>query len=177
TNAGLKPAGESLRQLAALKPDVVLPAHGDVIRTGAAEALARTAAAVEEVSFLKSFERYTKERLKDPPRYRFLAKEQAESNCSKPWSGLSEHLFLTGNTYVLVSKDNTFLVVDPWDPHSARQIPKLKAERRLGALEVVLVSHAHYDHYDGVYSILEREKPQVWTLDHVAPPLTDPYLP
>ena len=80
--------------------------------------------------------------------------EQAESNGSKPWSQVSEHLFLTGNTYVLVSKEErAFLVVDPWDPHSAKQLPKLKADQRLGKLEVVLCSHAHFDHYDGVYSI------------------------
>jgi glyoxylase-like metal-dependent hydrolase (beta-lactamase superfamily II) len=176
TNAGLKPAGESLRLLAALKPSLLLPAHGEAITRDTVEALRQTAAAVEEVSFLKSFERYTKERLKDAPRYRFLAKEQAESNGSKPWSRISTHLFLTGNTYVLVSKDNTFLVIDPWDPHSARQLPKLKADQRLGAMEVVLFSHAHYDHYDGIYSILEREKPEVWTLDHVATPLADPNL-
>ena len=69
--------------------------------------LSQTADAVEEVGFLKSFERYTKERVKNAPQYAFLvAKEQAESNGSKPWSQVSEHLFLTGNTYVLVSKDD-----------------------------------------------------------------------
>jgi glyoxylase-like metal-dependent hydrolase (beta-lactamase superfamily II) len=177
TWAGLKPAYESLRKLRGVKPDVLLPAHGDVIARDADGALARTAAAVEAVAFLKSFERYTKERLKNPPNYAFLAREQAESDGSKPWSRLSEHLFLTGNTYVLVSKDDrAFLVIDPWDPHSARQIPKLKADQRLGPLEVVLCSHAHFDHYDGVYTILEREKPQVWTLDRVAVPLADPNL-
>jgi glyoxylase-like metal-dependent hydrolase (beta-lactamase superfamily II) len=177
TWAGLKPAYESLRKLRGLRPDVLLPAHGDVIARDADGALARTAAAVEEVAFLKSFERYTKERLKNPPSYAFLAREQAESNGSKPWSRLSEHLFLTGNTYVLVSKDDrAFLVIDPWDPHSARQIPELKADQRLGPLEVVLCSHAHFDHYDGVYTILEREKPQFWALDRVAVPLADPNL-
>jgi glyoxylase-like metal-dependent hydrolase (beta-lactamase superfamily II) len=177
TDAGLKPAGQSLRRLARLKPDVLLPAHGAVIDKDAVPALEQTAAAVEEVGFLKSFERYTKERLKDAPRYRFLAREQAESNGSKPWSQISEHLFLTGNTYVLVSKeDRAFLVVDPWDPHSARQIPKLQADQRLGKLEVVLCSHAHFDHYDGVYTILSRDKPAVWTLDRVAIPVADPAL-
>ena len=177
TDAGLKPAGQSLRRLARLKPDVLLPAHGPVIDKETLSALAQTAAAVEEVAFLKSFERYTKERLKDAPRYRFLAREQAESNGSKPWSQISEHLFLTGNTYVLVSKEErAFLVVDPWDPHSARQIPKLQADQRLGKLEVVLCSHAHFDHYDGVYTILSRDKPAVWTLDRVAIPVADPAL-
>jgi glyoxylase-like metal-dependent hydrolase (beta-lactamase superfamily II) len=175
TDAGMKPAAASLHKLAALKPDVLLPAHGDVIGRDPVRALEQTAAAVEEVAFLKSFERFTKERLKNPPDYPFLAKEQSATNGSKPWSRLSEHLFLTGNTYVLVSKDGSFLVVDPWDPHSAKQIPKLKADQKLGPLEVVLCSHAHFDHYDGVYAIFEREKPEVWTLDRVAEPIAEPF--
>src|SRR5260370_41793804 len=103
------------------------------------------------MAFLKSFERFTKRRLKDAPQYQFLAKEQATSNGSKPWSRVSEHLWLTGNTYVLVSKDNTCLVVDPWDKRSADQITKLRTEKNLGPVEVGMFSHAHYDHYDGVY--------------------------
>ncbi|HEY7327078.1 MAG TPA: MBL fold metallo-hydrolase [Gemmataceae bacterium] len=177
TDAGLKPAAQSLHKIAQLKPGVLLPAHGPVIEKDAARALEQTAAAVEEVAFLKSFERFTKQRLKEPPSYRFLAREQAESNGSKPWSKISEHLFLTGNTYVLVSKEErAFLVVDPWDPHSARQLPKLKEDQELGKLEVVLTSHAHFDHYDGVYSILQRDKPRLWTLDRVAIPVADPSL-
>lgn len=177
TDAGLKPAGQSLRKLAQLKPSVLLPAHGPILERDAAKALEQTAGAIEEVAFLKSFERFTKQRLKDPPRYRFLAREQAESNGSKPWSQISEHLFLTGNTYVLVStQERAYLVVDPWDPHSARQLPKIKQDQRLGKLEVVLCSHAHFDHYDGVYSILQRDKPQLWTLDRVAIPVADPSL-
>jgi glyoxylase-like metal-dependent hydrolase (beta-lactamase superfamily II) len=177
TDAGLRPAAKSLRKLAALAPAVLLPAHGDVIRRDTVAALEKTASAVEEVAFLKSFERYTKERLKNAPKYAFLAKEQAGTNGSKPWSKISEHLWLTGNTYVLVSKDNAALVVDPWDPHSAKQIPLLqKADKRIGKIEVVLCSHAHFDHYDGAYVLLERHKPKVWALDRVATPIADPFL-
>jgi glyoxylase-like metal-dependent hydrolase (beta-lactamase superfamily II) len=177
TDAGLKPAGESLRKLAALKPATLLPAQGPVVSKGAVAALEKAAANVEEMAFLKSFERYTKQRLGDAPQYKFLAKEQAESNGSKPWTQVSDHLFLTGNTYVLTSKDSdTFLVVDPWGELSARQIAKLKADRKLGALEVVMFSHAHYDHYDGIYSLPDRDKFSVWTLDRVAVPIADPAL-
>jgi glyoxylase-like metal-dependent hydrolase (beta-lactamase superfamily II) len=174
TDAGLTPTGKSLRKLAALKPDVLLPAHGPVINKGAVAALAKTADAVEEVAFLKSFERYTKKRLRKAPNYRFLVKEQAESNGSKPWSKVSDHLYLTGNTYVLVSKDNACLVVDPWAPHSKPQLDKLRKDRKLGPIEVVMFSHAHYDHYDGIYDLPGREKAKVWTLDKVADVVADP---
>jgi glyoxylase-like metal-dependent hydrolase (beta-lactamase superfamily II) len=175
TAAGLSPAAESLRKLSRLNPSVLLPAHGPVIARNCKRALTRTARAVEEVAFLKSYERYTKERLQDAPKYAFLARVQAGTNGSKPWSKISEHLYLTGNTYVLISKEErAFLVVDPWDPHSAEQIPKLKADLGLGKLEVVLCSHAHFDHYDGAYTILERDKPQVWTLDRVAQVVAEP---
>ncbi len=175
TDAGLTPAAKSLRKLADLQPALLLPAHGPVIARDAVAALKKTAAAAEEVAFLKSFERFTKKRLGNAPNYRFLAKEQATSNGSLPWSQVSEHLFLTGNTYVLTSKDNACLMVDPWDKRSADQFAKLQKDRKLGPLEVIMFSHAHYDHYDGIYHLPERDKLEVWTLDRVAPPLAEPY--
>ena len=147
-----------------------------LFESGVQDALKKTEAAVEEVAFLKSFERFTKERLGNAPQYRFLAKEQAESNGSKPWTQVSEHLFLTGNTYVLKSKDNALLVVDPWDELSARQIAKLRKDRNLGPIEVVMFSHAHYDHYDGIYYLPDRDSFKTWTLDAVARPIAEPYL-
>jgi glyoxylase-like metal-dependent hydrolase (beta-lactamase superfamily II) len=177
TDAGLTPAAKSLRRLADLQPDVLLPAHGLILDRDAADALRRTAKAVEEVAFLKSYERYTKKRLGNAPSYRFLAKEQAGSNGSLPWSHVSEHLYYTGNTWVLVSKeDEAFLVVDPWGKRSAEQIAKLKRDRKLGKLEVVMFSHAHYDHYDGVYDLPDRDSFQIWMLDQAATPVAQPFL-
>ncbi len=180
TDAGLRPAADSLRKLARLRPDVLLPAHGEVIGSevrsrAAVRALEKTAGSLDEVGFLKSYERYTRNRLGNPPKYNFLAREQAGSNGSKPWSRLAKNLWLTGNTYVLHSKDGPCLVVDPWDPHSARQIPKLQKDQGLGKVEVVLCSHAHFDHYDGAYTLLQRDKPAVWALDQVAGVIAEPF--
>lgn len=175
TDEGLKPAAESLRKLAALKPSAVLPAHGVPILQEATAALTKTADLVAEVGFLKSFERFTKERLGNAPTYAFLAKEQAASAGKLPWSQISPHLFLTGNTYVLTSKENACLVIDPWGQLSADQIAKLQKERNLGTLEVVMFSHAHFDHYDGIYYLPDRDKLKVWTLDGVAGPIAQPF--
>jgi glyoxylase-like metal-dependent hydrolase (beta-lactamase superfamily II) len=176
TDAGLVPAARSIRTLAGLGTDHLLLAHGELVSGAEVKrTLEKTASAIEETAFLKSYERYTRERVKDPPKYAFLAKEQAGSNGSKPWSRLSKNLWLTGNTYVLRSKDGGCLVVDPWDPHSAKQIPKLQKEEKIGPVEVVLCSHAHFDHYDGAYLLLERDRPAVWTLDQVAGPIAEPF--
>jgi glyoxylase-like metal-dependent hydrolase (beta-lactamase superfamily II) len=176
TDAGLTPTAKSLRRLAEKSPDILCPAYGAVVTKEAVAALNRSAECVEEVAFLKSFERFTKKRLDNAPTYRFLAREQAESNGSKPWSRISEHLYLTGNTYVLVSKDNACLMLDPWDKRSADQLLKLRQDKNLGPLEVVTFSHAHYDHYDGIYHLPDRNSFQVWTLDQVAVPLAEPNL-
>jgi glyoxylase-like metal-dependent hydrolase (beta-lactamase superfamily II) len=175
TDLGLKPTHESLRKLAALKPKVLYPAHGRPIAQDAVKALEDTATAVEEVAFLKSFTRFS-ERIGNVPKYNFLVpKEQVASAGDKPWSRVSEHLWITGNTYVLVSKqEQAFLVLDPWGQRSADQIAKLKKDQKLGSLERVLFSHAHFDHYDGIHNLPDREQFKVWTLDRVAEAIADP---
>ena len=176
TDAGLKPTAESLRKLAKINPTYLCPAHGPVVTKDTAKALTDTAEAVEEVAFLKSFERFSK-RLGDVPRYDFLVpKEMVASAGEKPWARVSDHLWITGNTYVLKAKEGAaVLVLDPWGERSAKQIEKLLRDEKLGPVEVVAFSHAHYDHYDGVYVMPGRERCEVWALDLVAAPLKDPF--
>lgn len=176
TDVGLKPTAKSLGTLAQVKPDFLCPTHGPVLAKNIPAALKATAKQIEEIGFLKSFERFTKQRLGNAPQYRFLAKEQAMSNGSKPWTRVSKHIWLTGNTYVLVSKDNATLMIDPWGQRSADQFAKLQKDEKLGPLEVVVFSHSHYDHYDGIHNLPNREKLAVWALDVVARPIAEPFL-
>ena len=176
TDMGLKPTSESLIKLAKLAPRVLLPAHGPMIDKECVSALETTSKAISEVGFLRSYQRFT-ERIGDVPQYKFLVpKEQIASSGDKPWAQVSDHLYITGNTYVLVSKtDNAMLVIDPWAERSVKQIDKLRQDQKLGNIEIVWFSHAHYDHFDGLYSMAGREGFQVWALDKVAEPLEDPF--
>ena len=176
TDIGLKPAAESLRKLAKLNATALLPAHGPVVKDDIAKTLTDTAEVVEEAAFMKSYERYTKQRLKDEPKYDFLVpKEQIASAGDKPWAKIADKLWLTGNTYVLQSKTSDgIFVLDPWGQRSADQVAKLQKDEKLGPVELVAFSHAHYDHFDGIHVLGGRDKCAVWSLDLVAAPLKDP---
>lgn len=176
TDEGLKPAADSLRKLARLNPAALFPARGPVVKPNARKLLDDAAAAVEEAAFLKSFERFT-DRTGSPPNYDFLVpKEQIASGGDKPWARVSPHLWLTGNTYVLKAADSdACLVLDPWGQKSVDQVAKLRRDEKLGPVGVVIFSHAHYDHFDGVYTLPGRDKYLVWALDRVAEPLADPF--
>ena len=176
TDVGLKPAAESLRKLAKMQATHLCPAHGDVITKDIPKALEDTAKNVDEAGFMKSFERFTKQRLGNEPKYDFLVpKEQIASAGDKPWAKLSDHLWITGNTYVLkAANGNGIFVLDPWGQRSADQVEKLRKDEKLGPVELVAFSHAHYDHFDGIHVLPGRERCEVWSLDLVAIPLKDP---
>jgi glyoxylase-like metal-dependent hydrolase (beta-lactamase superfamily II) len=177
TDAGLKPTAESLRKMAKLKFSHLCPAHGPVLSKDIAPSLEATAKLVDEAGFQKSFERFSKDRLGNPPKYEFLVpKEQIASGGDKPWSKVSDHVWITGNTYVVKSSTGTgIFVLDPWGQRSADQVAKLQKDEKLGAVELVAFSHAHYDHFDGVHVLKTGEPREVWSLDLVALPLKEPF--
>ena len=175
TDIGLKASAESLRKIANLKPQRLYPEHGSVMKEDLAAILEETASAVDEVGFLKSFERFSKQRLGHEPKYEFLAKDQVATAGEKPWTKLSPHLYLTGNTFVLRSEGGSLLVLDPFGVNLAEQIRRLQRDEKLGPIEVVLISHAHNDHYVGLHQLPNRELFQVWTLDEIAGLIAEPF--
>ena len=176
---GQQAAADSLRRLAAARPTVLCPEHGDAIFTNTAAALTLTAERLERLVLLKSFERYTKEIVGAPPAYSFLAIDQVASpnpqGNPQPWTRLLPHLYLTGNTYALASRDGPVLLVDAYSLNLTQRVAELRRDFGLGPVEVVTVSHAHNDHYTGIFALAERERFAVWALDRVADVISDPW--
>ena len=175
TDLGLKATAVSLRKLASRKPKLLCPEHGPVLRDDIVAALEESAKLVDEAGFLKSFERFSKQRLGQEPQYEFLAKDQVATAGEKPWTKLSPHLFLTGNTFVLRSEAGPIAVFDPFGTTLGEQIRRLQRDEQLGPIEVVLISHAHNDHYVGLHQLPNREAFEVWTLDEIARPIAEPF--
>src|SRR4029079_15097780 len=98
--------------------------------------------------------------LRAGPKYDFLVpKEQIASAGDKPWAKVADRLWITGNTYVLQSKTGGgIFVLDPWGQRSADQVAKLQKDEKLGAVELVAFSLAHYDHFDGIHVLGGRDK-------------------
>ncbi len=175
TDVGLKPAAASVRKMMDDRVKHLHPARGSLSNLPQLD-LNKAAERIDAVGFHKSFERYTNQ-LGDVPSYKQLvSKEQVGSGGDKPWSKISDSLWITGNTYVLKSKDSGgVMVLDPWGQRSVDQVAKLREAEKLGPIELVMFSHAHYDHFDGVYTLPEKGKYKVWALDRVAEPLVDPF--
>jgi glyoxylase-like metal-dependent hydrolase (beta-lactamase superfamily II) len=175
---GQKAAANSLDSLAARKPDILCPEHGPPILQDVPAVLTETAKAVRRVAFLKYYERFTKQEIGNPPAVAFLAKEQvATANPQgnpKPWTKISPHLYLTGQTYAVASKDGPIILMDPYAEQLPQRVEELRKDHGIGPVEAVMISHGHNDHYTGVFSLPKRDSYQVWTLDRTAAVIGNP---
>ncbi len=178
TADGLSQAAESLRRLAALRPTLLCPEHGPPIREDIQSALETTTRNLERAVRLKSFEQFRQDTLPDAAQPPFVAPDQVgtatPAGNTKPWTQLSPHLFLTGNTYALASADGPVLLVDPYDRGLRDRLKELKQTFGYGPVEVALISHAHNDHYTGLFALGDEPGLQVWVLDRIADVVTAP---
>ena len=171
TDEGLASAAESLRRLAAEKPTMLCPEHGVPIVNDVPAALEETVRRLQRAADLKSFEKFRLAEAPNLPQPKFLAPQQVgtatpEGN-TQPWTQLSPHLFVTGNTYALASRDGPLLLVDPYDRGLPARLDELKQEHKVGPAELAVITHAHNDHYTGLFALPEP-KPAVWVIDRIA---------
>lgn len=175
---GLAAAAESLRRLAALEPTMFCPEHGEVLTEGIDAALAKTADAIRRAAVAKGYDTWLAASGRPLPNVKFLAPDQvgsanADGN-TKPWTKLSPHLYLSGNTYAIASRDGPILLVDPYHRALPEKLAELKRDHGVGPVEAMTISHAHNDHYTGVFAFSEKERPPVWALDLIAQVIEDP---
>ena len=175
---GLRTAAASLQALVAARPTILCPEHGPPITEKATAVLSATAEALLRAARLKSYDKYCDDLGGPALTYPFIADEQVGSanpqGNQKPWTKLCPHLFLSGNTYALVSRDGPVLLVDPYSRNVVQRVEELRRDHGFGPVEVVMISHAHNDHYTGVFALPKRESFQVWTLDQVADVIGNP---
>jgi glyoxylase-like metal-dependent hydrolase (beta-lactamase superfamily II) len=138
TGAGARAAAETLRALREARPEVLCPAHGPVTDREVWPALVETAAALQRLGELKDTicpERPAVTRLVRPEVNRLLR--------------VSEHLWLWNNSYFLVSDEGATLMVDCQGTLPPAFWKQYAAE--IGRpIEVVLVTHVHSDHVEGI---------------------------
>ncbi len=176
---GFVAASVSLRTLAAQQPTHVFPEHGEpLLGKDIAPALLTTAESLSQLGVLKNFDAYSKQ-VGPLPTYKFLAPEQVGTanpmGNTVAWTKLSPHLLLSGNTYALLSQDGPVLLMDPYSANIVERVSELKRDHRAGPVEVTCISHAHNDHYTGIFALPDRASFQVWTLDRIAAVVDDPF--
>lgn len=175
---GLTAAAESLRRIAALQPTHLCTEHGSVHSVGLDRRLADTAAAIRHAAVAKGYDTWLKSNRYELQIVKLLAPEQVGSATAdgntKPWKKLSPHLYLSGNTYAIASRDGPVLLVDPYHRALPTKLAELKRDHGVGPVEALTISHAHNDHYTGVYAFPDAERPPVWALDKIAEVIEDP---
>jgi glyoxylase-like metal-dependent hydrolase (beta-lactamase superfamily II) len=158
-----------------LGPDLLLPAHGDVVEDPAAT-LGRARDRLDELAAL---------RLEEPWPLRDMLQH--------PWAELTPHLLRNrpsfANSYALLSESGCALLVDfgydvatgmtPQTDRAAKRtllwpLDALRSERGVERIEAVVVTHYHDDHVAGLNMLRELEGTEVWAPANVAPVLEDP---
>jgi len=166
TGAGARKAAESLRTLRQLRPTALCPAHGPVTLDDPIGALRRTE------SLLVAFAELKDSPFPGLPHVRRLARIAPDT-----LSPVSPHLWVWNNSYLLTSDSGAVLMVDCGAPLSDAFWAQFEAHLRGRRIEVVLVTHPHCDHVDGIESLRESVggELQVWAHEAIADAIEDPY--
>jgi glyoxylase-like metal-dependent hydrolase (beta-lactamase superfamily II) len=149
----------SCARLATLEPDVLLPAHGELIE----DPPATLATVRERVGELVAL------RLGQP--------SGVEDRLADPFDEITPHLLRNrttfANSYLLVSESGAALGIDFGYDMATWRRPLLWSLDSVD-VEAVVVTHFHDDHVAGLNLLRALNGTEVWTAEHIAPVLEDP---
>jgi glyoxylase-like metal-dependent hydrolase (beta-lactamase superfamily II) len=167
TGAGARVAAETLRALMQLRPNVLCPSHGPVTHGDLWPAFEETIQRLHRLAALKDTicpGRPTVPRLVRPSPGALMS--------------LSPHLYIWNNSYFLLSDDGPALMVD-----NAGELPEsfwaqwrdLPGGER--PIEVILVTHIHCDHVEGIEALraLRGGQLQAWAHEAIADAIEAPH--
>jgi glyoxylase-like metal-dependent hydrolase (beta-lactamase superfamily II) len=171
TGAGARAAAETLRVLKQLRPNVLCPSHGPVMEGSLWPVFEETITRLRTLAELKDT---------------ICPGRPAVERLVRPASGalmrLSDHLLVWNNSYFLLSDDGPVLMVDNagelpasfWDQFRAVVPPS--SGHPAEAIEVVLVTHLHCDHVEGIEPLRALAPGlQVWAHAAIAGAIEEPH--
>jgi glyoxylase-like metal-dependent hydrolase (beta-lactamase superfamily II) len=158
----------SLRQVAAEKADILVPARGPVIREPAAaidRLIGRLQAAYENYLSISAGHWYFKER------YDTLATRALGRADRVPWMPYARTvekqppgwIVPIQNSRLILSRDRSGFLIDCGSRGIIDQIRKLKEQGRLTSLDGLFITHYHDDHTDKVNELLQEWHCPVYT--------------
>ena len=165
TGTGQSRGVEALRLLRMARPDMLCPAHGEVMRGNTFEALTLT---MDRLNQLAQF--YETNCPEVPASHRIP--------CTKGcFQQVSEHIWMRGNIYVVISEAKKALLIDFYeqdDEHVRQFLKEFEACFPGTAIERILISHFHFDHWVGINELRKYADFEVICSNYLKPALENP---
>lgn len=177
TGRGLAAVIQSARRVAACRPRMIFPSHGEMIDDVPADTQRLTTRIQAVLQPLASDEWDSTPHI-----------QPATQTAAAGWWELLPSLYQwrdnAGNANLLVSRSGQALMVDDglcsWLPlherqqHHHRAIEDAKAKLGITAIEMVIPTHYHGDHIENIPDLVRTESTQVLTLDLTGGPIERP---
>ena len=169
---------ESLRKVADLKPDVMVPSRGDVILDPQADikkAIDRVQAVYRNYQSTNALNWYFKE-----DRLKICAEKVLGEGATFELMPYSEHIDLPewckhiGTTKLLVSDDGHGFALDVGSPKMMETLKQALADGLVKSIEGIFATHAHNDHTAAVAAAAKEFNCPVYTVKEVADVLENP---
>jgi len=165
TGTGQYRGAEALRLLRMERPDILCPAHGEVMRGNTFEPLSLTMERLNQLAQL-----YETNCPEVPASHRIPCTD----GC---FQQVSEHIWMRRNIYVVISGTGKALLVDFYEPDDeyVRQFMKEFEEYFPGiAIELILISHFHFDHWVGINELRKYADFEVVCSNYLKPAIENP---
>lgn len=169
----------SLRKVAALKPDIIVPARGPVIRNPAQAIellIGRLRAVYRNYLSINAGKWYFKERCDT------LAEMALGKDPKVPWMPWAVEINKTppdwivpiSNSRLIMSSDRTGFLIDCGSKNIVDELVRLRETGKLKSIEGLFITHYHDDHTDAVNDLLKQFPCPVYACEALVQILENP---